>query len=424
MTYSTLGIDTHTGQRVTIHKSSRLQGLAIIGLQGTGKTVVLKHLANQDGIQGIGFCLLDPHGDFTDDVVSVLPADREKDVISLDLTDYRYPFGINLFTCSDPSNQEIVSAAASRVMHIFKRLWGKGGVVVEDAWGVTLEELLWNTTLTFLEASKHMVLTMAEIPLFLTNAAFRTRVVSHITNRHVKDYWLRKYNLLSEKDQREETRSTLNRVNAFLTQPIVEGIVGQARTTIDFRTIMDERKILLIKLSKRHEAVTALIGCMVIAEFLNAAYSRADLPVHKRKQFHIYADEYQNFATEDFATLLEEGRKFAIGTTFAHKNLGQIEFSLRERTRSVPNLAVFKVNSNDAAALAGEFDITPAPERLEEIEKEELIGHRAVLTYKRTISNHLLSGQGHTDERVTAFVRDYLRELDFASRRPVQRKTY
>ncbi len=94
MTYSALGIDTHTGQRVTIHKSSRLQGLAIIGLQGTGKTVVLKHLANQDGIQGIGFCLLDPHGDFTDDVVSVLPADREKDVISLDLTDYRYPFGI------------------------------------------------------------------------------------------------------------------------------------------------------------------------------------------------------------------------------------------------------------------------------------------------------------------------------------------
>lgn len=423
MTYSALGIDTHTGQRVIIHKSSRLQGLAIIGLQGTGKTVILKHLANQDAIQGIGFCLLDPHGDFTNDVVSVLPADREKDVISLDLTDYRYPFGINLFTCSDPSNPEVVSAAASRVMHIFKRLWGKGGVVVEDAWGVTLEELLWNTTLTFLEASKHLVLTMAEIPLFLTDAAFRTRVVSHITNRHVKDYWLRRYNLLSEKDQRDETRSTLNRVNSFLTQPIVEGIVGQSRTTINFRIIMDERKILLIKLSKRHEAVTALIGCMVIAEFLNAAYSRADLPVNKRKQFHIYADEFQNFATEDFATLLEEGRKFAIGTTFAHQNLGQIEFSLRERTRSVPNLAVFKINSNDAAALAGEFDITPAPERLEEIEKEQLIGHRPVRMLKGDVVGHLLH-QGHEDRRVIAFVDDCLRILHLASLKRVDPHRY
>src|SRR6266568_2715279 len=271
MTYSVLGIDTQTGQRVKIHKSSRLQSFAIIGLQGTGKTVLVYNLVIQDAKQDIGFCLLDLHGDLTHVVLSGLPADRVKDVIYLDLTEYRYPFGINLFTCADPSNPEIVSAAASRVMHIFKRLWGKGGVVVEDAWGVTLEELLWNVTLTFLEASKDTVYTMAEIPLFLTNAAFRTRVVSHITNRHVKDYWLRRYNLLSEKDQRDETRSTLNRINAFLTQPIVECIVGQARTTIDLRTIMDERKILLIKLSKRHEAVTALIGCMVIAEFLNAA---------------------------------------------------------------------------------------------------------------------------------------------------------
>ena len=421
VTYSVLGIDTQTGQRVKIHKSLRLQGFHIIGLQGTGKTVLINHLANQDGIQDIGFCLLDLHGDLTHDVLSGLPPDREKDVIYLDLTDYRHPFGLNLFTCADPSNPEIVSAAASRVMHIFKRLWGKGGVVVEDAWGVTLEELLWNATLTFLEASKDTVYTMAEIPLLLTDRAFRNRVVNHLTNRHVKDYWLRKYNLLSEKDQREETRSTLNRINAFLTQPMVECIVGQAQTTIDYRAVMDERKILLVKLSKRHEAVTALIGSMVIAELLNAAYSRIDLPMNKRKQFHIYVDEAQNYQTEDFATLLEEGRKFGIGTTIAHQNLGQIEFSLRERIRSVPSRAVFKVNSNDAAALAGEFNFTPAPERLQEIEKEQLIGQRPVRTYKRDVIGHLLR-QGHEDERVTAFVRNYLQELHLASLKRIEQE--
>jgi hypothetical protein len=370
VTSSVLGIDAQTGQRVELPKTSRLQGLYIIGIQGTGKTGLIENLMLQDIKQGLGVGLLDPHGDLTNAVLSRLPAEREQDVVFLDLAEYRYPFGINLFTCADPSNPATVSEAASKVMHIFKKLWGKGGIVVEDAWGVLLEEILWNTTLTFLEASKDTVYTMAEIPLLLEEREFRNRVVNHITNRHVKRYWVHKYNPLSEKDQREEIRSTLNRVNAFLTQPIVEHIVGQARTTIDFRAIMDERKILLVKLSKRHEAVTALIGSMVIAELLNAAYSRTDLPVNKRKQFNIYADEFQNFATDDFTTLLEEARKFGIGISIAHQNRGQLEFSLKDRIRSVANLVVFKVNSKDAEELAGEFDITPQAAWEEEIEPE------------------------------------------------------
>jgi hypothetical protein len=370
VTSSVLGIDAQTGQRVELPKTSRLQGLYIIGIQGTGKTGLIENLMLQDIKQGLGVGLLDPHGDLTNAVLSRLPAEREQDVVFLDLAEYRYPFGINLFTCADPSNPATVSEAASKVMHIFKKLWGKGGIVVEDAWGVLLEEILWNTTLTFLEASKDTVYTMAEIPLLLEEREFRNRAVNHITNRHVKRYWVHKYNPLSEKDQREEIRSTLNRVNAFLTQPIVEHIVGQARTTIDFRAIMDERKILLVKLSKRHEAVTALIGSMVIAELLNAAYSRTDLPVNKRKQFNIYADEFQNFATDDFTTLLEEARKFGIGISIAHQNRGQLEFSLKDRIRSVANLVVFKVNSKDADELAGEFDITPQEAWEEEIEPE------------------------------------------------------
>jgi hypothetical protein len=357
-----------TRDYVDVPQASRRQGLYIIGIQGTGKTGLIENLMLQDIKQGLGVCLLDPHGDLTNAVLSRLPAEREQDVVFLDLAEYRYPFGINLFTCADPSNPAAVSEAASKVMHIFKKLWGKGGIVVEDAWGVLLEEILWNTTLTFLEASKDTVYTMAEIPLLLEEREFRNHVVNHITNRHVKRYWVHKYNPLSEKDQREEIRSTLNRVNAFLTQPIVEHIVGQARTTIDFRAIMDERKILLVKLSKRHEAVTALIGSMVIAGLLNAAYSRTDLPVNKRKQFNIYADEFQNFATDDFTTLLEEARKFGIGISIAHQNRGQLEFSLKDRIRSVANLVVFKINSKDADELAGEFDITPQEAWEEEFE--------------------------------------------------------
>src|SRR5205823_8408343 len=134
-----------------------------------------------------------------------------------------------------------------------------------------------NATMTFLEASQSSRYTMAEIPLLLEDEGFRNQLVQRLSNRHVKNYWLNRYNRLSDKDQLEERRSTLNRVNAFLTQPLVENIVGQAKTTIDFRRIMDERKILLVMLDRRMEDVTSLIGSMIIAEFLDAAYSRANL---------------------------------------------------------------------------------------------------------------------------------------------------
>ena len=400
--YAILGNDLQTNEPVMVTQAARRQGLYTIGIQGTGKSGLIENLIIQDIKQGLGVGLLDPHGDLTHAVLARMPDRRVKDVIYLDLAEYRYPFGINLFTCADPSDPGAVSEAASKVMHIFKKLWGKGGIVVEDAWGVLLEEILWNTTLTFLEASKDTVYTMAEIPMLLGDSTFRNRVVNHLTNRHVKNYWLRKYNPLSEKDQRDETRSTLNRVNAFLTQPIVEYIVGQAQNTIDFRSIMDERKILLIKLSKRHEAVTALIGSMVIAELLNAAYSRTE---NKRKQFNLYADEFQNFATEDFATLLEEARKFGIGIAIAHQNRGQLDAVLKDRIRSVANLVVFKVNSKDADELAGEFDITPQEARVEVLEEErietmEVIdGEEPIKAISQNPVNFILSAT-HMNEQV------------------------
>src|SRR6266536_5787502 len=134
---------------------------------------------------------------------------------------------------------------------------------------------------------------------------------------------------------------------------------------------MDEGKILLVKLDTTLESVTSLVGSLIIALFLNAAYSRSDIKdARKRRQFNLYADEFQRFATEDFATLLEEARKYGIGITIAHQNGSQLETSLKERARSVANLAVFKVNSKDADELAGEFDITPQAAWEEEIEPE------------------------------------------------------
>jgi hypothetical protein len=169
MTSSALGIDTQTGQRVEIAQSARRQGLYIIGATGTGKTGLIENLIIQDIKQGLGVGLLDPHGDLTDAVLSRLPETRvvdgmkrltEEDVILLDIKNAQYPFGLNLMSCPDPSDLVVLTIASAHVMHIFRKLWGKGGILVEDAWGVLLEKILENATLTLLENPGY---TMAEI---------------------------------------------------------------------------------------------------------------------------------------------------------------------------------------------------------------------------------------------------------------------
>jgi len=211
---------------------------------------------------------------------------------------------------------------------------------------------------------------MADIPLLLQDGTCRRKLVANVTDLDVQLFW-RLHDQKKPADQGYDISSTLRRVRQFL-QPLSRPIVGQSASSIDIRQVMDEGKILLVKLDTTLESITELIGSLIIALFLNAAKSRADLPVQKRRQFNLYADEFQRFATEDYATLIEEARKFGVGITIAHQNGSQLETSLKERARSVANLVVFKVNSKDADELAGEFDITPQEAWEEELEEERV----------------------------------------------------
>jgi hypothetical protein len=372
---SRLGRDRQTGKYVDVPQASRRQGLYIIGATGTGKSGLIENLIIQDIKQGLGVGLLDPHGDLTNNVLARLPADRvvdgvrratEEDVILLDISNTNFPFGLNLFSCPDPSDLEALTIASNHVRDIFWKLWGTTGII--PSWGVLLEKVLENATLTLLENPGY---TMAEIPLLLYNDTFRKHLVNNLSNDQVQDFWEQEYNILSDKDQREEIASTLTRVNSFIRQPLVRNIVGQSQTSVDFRKVMDDRKILLVRLNVRlGEGITTLLGTMIIAELLNAAYSRADLPVNKRKQFNLYADEFQRFATEDFAILLTEARKFGLGTTIAHQFRDQLDHKNRGATLTAANLVVFRVQPEDATELAGRFNITPQEAWEEELEEE------------------------------------------------------
>jgi len=360
MTSSLIGFDTQTGQRVEIPKTSRLQGLYVIGIQGTGKSGLIENLINDDIKQGTGVAVLDPHGDLINAVLARMDR-RENDVILLDITDYRYPFGINLFACSDLTNPIEVQKTVDQVMHVFEKIYG----VSRDT--PLILDYLRNCTYTLIANPGY---TMAEIPLLLLNEKCRRKLVANVDDIDVRHFW-QQYEQMKPSEQNEQAAYIRRRVAEFLL-PLSRPIVGQSTSTIDLQTIMNEGKILFVKLSTQLPSVTSLIGSMLIALILNAASAR---PVNKRRQFNLYADEFQRFATEDFATLLEEARKFSIGTTIAHQNRGQLDAenrqlsaNLKDRTRSVANLVVFKVNSKDADDLAGEFDITPQEAWEEEIE--------------------------------------------------------
>jgi len=389
VTSSKIGTDIQTGQIVEIPKPSRLRGLYIIGAPGTGKSGLIENLIIQDIVQDIGVCLLDPHGDLTQAVLARLPDRRVKDVILLDIADYHYPFGLNLFACSDLTNPRELQQTIDQVMHVFDKLFDV------DRSTPLLAEYLRNCTHTLVVNPGY---TMADIPLLLLNEQCRRKLVPNVMDTDVKLFW-QQYDDKKPSERSEEASSTLRRVREFL-QPLSRLIVGQA-STIDMRSVMDERKILLVKLDPRLEMVTSLVGSVIIALFLNAAYSRADLPLEKRKQFNLYADEFQRFATEDFAILFTEARKFGIALTVAHQMREQLDRQNRSATVNVANLVVFKVSSPDADELAGEFDCTPPPAE----PRREAV---QVVTQKPV---EQLLRYGHKDEAVKNFFVNYLQRI-------------
>jgi len=338
----------------------------------------------QDIQNGHGICYLDPHGDAIRDIFKRIPDTRVSDVIYLNLEDDAFPFGLNLFDCPDPKNDKQVALTASFVFHVFEKVWGMGSQTPR------LSQFMRNTSVTMIS---NPGMTFAEVPLLLTDQKVRNMLLANVTNEQVKLFWSQ-FDNAKPHEQGEKIESTYDRVDAFLTQPIIRNIIGQSKTTINLRKIMDERKILLVQLSPRFEDITSLVGAMLIGKLLDAAYSRADSS--DRNYFGLYADEFQRFATSDFATILTEARKFGIATTIAHQVRDQLDEKSRGATLNAGNLVVFRVSGPDAGEMAVNFDSTPPP--------PIVIGQRPVLTPKRDVVEHLLKN-GHSNPKHEWFIK-------------------
>jgi hypothetical protein len=268
-----LGTDTKTGRLVTISLKERYLGQYDIGGTGTGKTTLLTNMILSDISQGHGACLIDPHFDLVRSVISGMPQDRLRDVILLDLADSAdYPVGINLYECPQPKTLKTIAATSSFVSHVFEKVWG-----AQTETTPRLMMVLRALTRTLIENSPEA--TFTEIPLLLTNEAIRATMVKNISNSSIASFW-EGYNRRTQRDRDELTASTLNKVVSFLDQDLIRNIVGQSKTTLDFRRMIDEGTILLVSLSPQYEEASRLLGSVLIGRILMAAFSLADKPRH------------------------------------------------------------------------------------------------------------------------------------------------
>lgn len=344
-----LGHTVKKGTPVELTLDERRQGTYIIGTTGTGKSTLIKNIIYQDlrNDQDHGLCVLDPHGDLIDEMLELVPTERRDDVILFDPMDMERPFGLNLLEC-DRSNPHEVRWVVSTVMGTLERLF--------TSWGPRLEHVLRHTLLT---AMKLEGSTFIELLLLLTNEDYRKKVVEQINDPILTQFW--NDFPKSDKDRHELIASTLNKISPFITDISLRNIIGQSESTIDIYKKMNAGKIIFVNLSKGDlgEANSSLLGSVMVNQIMIAAFRRRSILPDERLDFHLVVDEFQNFASESFAVLQSEARKYAVDVVVAHQFRDQLDELNKGSTLNVGNMIVFRVSGRDSYSLASQFDNTP-----------------------------------------------------------------
>ena len=328
-----------------IKTSDRRRHIYIIGKTGMGKSTLLENMIFSDIRSGKGIAVVDPHGDLADKILDFVPPNRTNDVILFDPSDRDHPVAFNMLENVDPSYNTIV---ASGLVGIFKKIYA-------ESWGPRLEHILRNTILSLLEYPNT---TMLGITRILQDQDFRRKVVKKITDPIVKSFWVNEFERMEPRLRNEAISPILNKVGQFLSSPIIRNIVGQPKSSINLRFAMDNKKIVIVNLSKGKigEDSSSLLGSMIITKFQLDAMSRANIPEKDRTDFYLYVDEFQNFATEAFATILSEARKYRLDITMANQYIAQMPEEVRDAVfGNVGSLISFQVGFDDSEMIAGQF---------------------------------------------------------------------
>ena len=330
-------------------RRDRSRHIYIIGQTGAGKSGMLELLALSDIFYNQGYCIIDPHGDFAIDNLKFVPASRVKDVIYFNPADTAFPVAFNPLEVSDPSRKPNI---CSEVIGVLKRMFG-------DSWGPRLEHILRYTLLALLDRPST---TLLDISRLLTDKEFRKETLEYCQDVTVLQFWKHEFGQWNEKQVNESIAPVLNKVGAFTANPIIRNIIGQPKSSFNIRKIMDEGKILVVNLSKGliGEDNAAILGSFLVTKVQLAAMSRSDIPrVEDRRPFYLYVDEFQNFATESFAVILSEARKYGLNLTVANQYVAQMTESVRDAVfGNVGTTIAFRVSADDAPVLTKQFEPT------------------------------------------------------------------
>ncbi len=334
-------------QRTTfgIKQADRRSHMYVIGKTGTGKSTLLEALIRQDIFAGRGLALFDPHGDLADQLTRSIPAARRKDVINFDVPGGWRDLGFNPFAGIPPARRAL---AASGILAVFEKIWA-------EFWGPRTEHILRNALLTLVEQP---FATLADILRLFDEDRYRKSAAGRVANAQVRHFWLHEYENYPKRLQREAVAPIQNKVGAFLANPVLGRILTQTTSTIDLRQIMDEGQILLINLSKGRLGpdTTFLLGALLVSMMSTVALGRADVPETKRRDFHLYLDEFQSFTTESLAEMLSELRKYRVSLVLAHQFLSQLDRQMRDAILgNVGTTICFRTGAVDAGLLEQEF---------------------------------------------------------------------
>lgn len=327
-----------------IKAKDRQRHVYVIGKTGMGKSTLLENMAVQDIQNGEGMAFIDPHGSAAETILNYVPAERVNDVLYFAPFDTEYPVSFNIMEDVGPDKRHLV---VSGLMSVFKKIW-------IDAWSARMEYILQNTLLALLEYPGS---TLLGVNRMLSDKEYRKLVVENVKDPGVKAFWVDEFAKYNERYMQEAGDAIKNKIGQFTANPIIRNIVGQPKSSFDIRKIMDEKKILIMNLSKGliGESNANLLGSMLTTRIYLAAMSRADLPPEKMRDmpnFYFYVDEFQSFANATFANILSEARKYHLNLTIAHQYIEQMEEEVRNAVfGNVGTIIAFRVGPFDAEVL-------------------------------------------------------------------------
>ena len=342
------------GQEIPFGISSADQRhhLYLIGKTGSGKTTLLRNLIVQHIAAGHGVGLIDPHGDLAEELLDCIPPGRTDDLVYFHPGDLDFPIGLNLLANVPPDERHLV---ASGIVGAFKSIW-------RDSWGPRLEYILYNAIAALLDCPNTSLLGVNRL---LTDPVYRRRIVRKVRDPFVRQFWTEEYESYDARFQREAIAPIQNKLGQFLLNPVVRNILGQVRSKVSFPFMMDQSRIFIANLSKGRIGAdkASLLGALLTTQFQLAAMARVNRPEAERRDFFLFIDEFHNFTTDSFATILAEARKYRLCLSLSHQYIDQLPLPVRQAVLgNVGSLLAFRIGNTDAEVIAREFggDFPPA----------------------------------------------------------------